>query len=319
MPARESVAHEASTARDGVDDVLVAGASGYLGSRLVPRLLARGHRVRALVRGGARRAARIPHLEGCEIADGDLFEPASLLPAARGMRTVVHLVGILKERGPATFESVHVNGTAALVQAAREGFCERFLYVSAIGARRDAPTAYWRTKFRAEEMVRNSGLEWLILRPSIVFARDGEFYSILSRLVAIPLVPVLGPGTSRLAPIPAGDLADIEVAALSRSGAWNAVHAVCGAETYTFNELLRAVARGRRRPAFLVHVPLALARPLVRLAGALLPDPPVTSDQVAMLAEDSICPDGPESIARAFGVRPGSIAPILAGEKERAH
>jgi NADH dehydrogenase len=288
-----------ATSREG-ERVLVAGASGYLGRRLVPRLLARGRRVRALVRGGAARAASLPHLAGCEIADGDLADAASCRRAAEDCATVVHLVGIIREKGAATFESVHVDGTVALVQAARHAGSRRFLYVSALGARPDSPGAYARTKAEAERIVRSSGLTWLVLRPSIVFARDGEFHAILTRLTALPIVPVLGPGRAPMSPVHADDLADVAASALDRPSAWNRAYAVCGPEAIPFVELLRRVARGRGRAFIPVHVPLWLARPAVALAARVLPEAPITPDQLAMLEAGSTCDPGP--VERAFGV-----------------
>ncbi len=296
--------------------VLVTGATGYLGRRLVLRLLASGRAVRALVRGGAEAAAAHPHLAGVEIAAGDLGDAAACRRAAEGVDTVIHLVGIIMERGRATFEAVHVEGTRTLVEAARGAGVRRLLYVSALGARADAPTAYWRTKARAEELVRGSGLAWLVLRPSLVLARDGEFYAVLRQLTAFPLVPVLGPGTSRLAPVRADDLAAIEVAALDHPEAWGRAHEVVGPEAVAFNELLRRVARGRGRKVMLVHVPLALARPLVSLLAAVLPSPPITPGQLAMLEEDSVA--DPADLKASFGVTVRSIDPILAGQEDAA-
>ncbi len=288
--------------------ILVTGATGYVARRVVPRLIEHGHRVRALVRGGSERAARFPHLAGCEIAPGDLTDRASLDAAARECDGVVHLVGIIKERGSATFERVHVEGTRAVVDAARAQGVRRVLYVSAIGARLDAPTAYWRTKARAEELVRQSGLAWIVLRPSLVLARDGEFFGVLRGLTALPIVPVLGPGTSLLAPIAAEDVAESVARAFGLPGAWNLTHEICGPRAYPFNELLRMTARGRGRSVMLVHVPLALARPLVGLI-APLPFAPVTPDQLAMLSEDSTCDGG--ALARAFGFTPRPIEGVF--------
>ena len=296
----------------GRERVLVAGATGYLARRVVPRLLASGRVVRALVRGGSGRAARIPHLAGAEIAGGDLDDAGALAGAALGVDAVVHLVGIIRERGQATFQRVHVDGTRALVDAARTAGVRRFLYVSAIGARADAPTAYWRSKAEAEAIVRASGMTWIVLRPSIVFAPDGEFFKVLRQLTAFPLVPVLGPGTSRMAPLRADDLADLVAAALDRPAVWNRVHEVSGPEAMTFNALLARAARARGRGAFLVHVPLALARPLVALIARVLPNPPITPDQLAMLSEDSYA--DPAAVRDAFGIDVGPIDPILRGE-----
>jgi uncharacterized protein YbjT (DUF2867 family) len=292
--------------------VLVAGATGYLAHRVVPRLLASGRVVRALVRGGEGRAARVPHLQGAEIAGGDLGDGAALARAVLGVDAVVHLVGIIREQGKATFQKVHVDGTRALVGAARAAGVRRFLYVSAIGARADAPTAYWRSKAEAEAIVRGGGMEWLVLRPSIVFAPEGEFFKVLRQLTAIPLVPVLGKGTSRMAPIRADDLADLVAAAFGRPAVWNRVHEVSGPEAMTFNALLVRAARARGRAAFLVHVPLALARPLVALVAKVLPNPPITPDQLAMLSEDSVA--DPATVREAFGISVRSIDPILSGE-----
>jgi NADH dehydrogenase len=296
----------------GGERILVTGATGYLARRLVPRLRARGHAVRALVRGGFERASRDPaarHLDGCEIAAGDVTDAASCRAAAAGCTAIVHLVGIIKEQGRSTFERVHVGGTRAVVDAARAAGTRRVLYVSAIGARPNGPSAYWRTKGEAEEIVRASGLEWLVLRPSIVLARDGEFFGVLRTLTAFPVVPILGPGTSRIAPILADDLAEIQARAFERPSTWNRVHEVCGPSAPTFDGLIRMAARGRGRRVVLVHVPLALARPLVALAARIVPFAPITPDQLAMLNEDSTCDGG--AIEAAFGFRPGPIEPVF--------
>ena len=291
------------------DRVLVAGATGYLGRRLVPRLVARGRRVRALVRGGAARAAAFPHLAGCEIAEGEVTDAAACRRAAVEVEAIVNLVGIIREKGAATFEAVHVGGTRALLEAGRAAGVRRFLYVSAIGARLDAASSYARTKAEAERLVRESGLTWLVLRPSIVFARDGEFYGILDDLTATPLVPVLGPGRAPLSPLHADDLADVQAVALDRPAAWDRAYELCGPEAIPFVDLLRRVARGRGRKVALFHVPLFLARPAVRLMARLLPDPPITPDQLVMLEEGSTCDRGPAE--QAFGLTFRSVDDVL--------
>src|SRR5207249_2168088 len=182
---------------------------------------------------------------------------------AAGAHTVVNLVGIIRETGHGTFEALHVGVTNNLIAAARAEGAERFLYVSGLGVRADAGSEYGRTKWRAEEAVRASGLTWLVLRPAIVFARDGEFYGILKRLTAVPLVPVIGPGTNRLAPVLADDLALVEVEALTRPAAWNRAHDVAGPVAYEFRELLARVASGLGRTIVRVHVPVGLVRPVV--------------------------------------------------------
>jgi len=213
-------------------------------------------------------------------------------------------VGIIREAGQGTFEELHVGVTRNLVAAAQAAGAERFLYLSALGVRADAPSAYGRTKWRAEEVVRASGLAWLILRPSIVFARDGEFYRLLRSLTAFPLVPVIGPGTARLAPVLAEDLAQVEVEGLSRPLVWNRAHAVAGPIAYAFQDLLLRVALGLDRRIVRVHVPVALVAPVVELVshlGPLARLAPVTPGELVMLREDSVADPAP--IEREFGVR----------------
>jgi NADH dehydrogenase len=271
--------------------------------------------VTALVRGGAARAAGFPHLAGCAVAEGDARDPAACERAARGAGTVINLVGVLREVGRDRFATLHVGVTRHLVAAARAAGAARFLYVSALGVRADSPTAYGRTKWQAEEAVRASGLEWIVLRPSIVFARDGEFYRILDRLTAAPIVPVLGPGTNRLAPVRADDLARIEAEALARPAAWNRAYDVAGPVAYEFRELLRRVARGRgRRVAWLVHVPVGLVRPVVSLLSRVRPlvrVAPITADELAMLGEDSVADPAP--VEAAFGLTLRTIDGVLDG------
>jgi NADH dehydrogenase len=228
--------------------------------------------------------------------------------------TVINLVGIIRQAGRDTFEAMHVGVTRNLVAAARSAGAARILYVSALGVRADAPTGYGRTKWQAEEAVRASGLEWLVLRPSIVFARDGEFYRILRRLTAFPIVPVIGRGTNRLSPVLADDLALVEAAALARPAAWNRVHAVAGPVAYEFRELLRRVAAGLGRPIVRVHVPVVLVRPVVDLVSRLGPIArlaPITADELAMLGEDSVADPAP--LEASFGVRVRPVDAVFAG------
>jgi NADH dehydrogenase len=195
------------------------------------------------------------------------------------------------------------------VQAARHAGARRFLYVSALGARPDAPGAYARTKAEAERIVRDSGLAWLVLRPSIVFARDGEFYAILKRLTAVPLVPVLGSGAAPMSPVHADDVAEIGARSLDLPAAWNRAWDLCGPEAMPFVDLLLRTARGLGRRILLVHVPLVLARPLVALAARVLPDPPITPDQLAMLEAGSTCDAA--AAARAFGLSLRRVDDVL--------
>jgi NADH dehydrogenase len=287
--------------------VLVTGATGFLGRRIAAALRDRGHEVIALVR---RRTAveRAGTLDGCRLREGDVLDPASLHGAADGVDTVIHLVGIIRERGAQTFDAVVADGTAAVVAEARRARARRFLYLSALGADPRGETAYFRTKGRAEEMTATSGLEWLVLRASLVIGEDGEFLPLLRLLGTPPIVPLPGGGRSPIQPIHADDLAALHVRAVESEDGWNRRYAVCGPHRYTLAELVRAVARGRR---WIVPVPWALATWGAALLQWIVPFGPVTPDGLAMLRRGSACDPGP--VCAAFGLSLRSIEPVLAG------
>jgi NADH dehydrogenase len=291
------------------ETVWVTGATGYLGTHVVPALTARGHDVVALVRD-PERAARLPQLAGCRFHAGDLLDPPSLRGAADGVDTVIHLVGILREHGAATFESVVVEGTSAVLAEARRASARRVLYMSALGADPGGPTAYFRSKGRAEELVRTSGLEWLILRSSVVLGRGGDFLRLLDRLAGtLPVVPVPGHGRFRLQPVHVEDVAEIAGRALERAGVWNRVLGLCGPRPYELRELLRLASRGR--PRLFVHVPWPLVVLGTRVMQVLLPSPLATTDELAMLAMDSTC--DPVPVEAGFGLALRPVDGLLAG------
>ena len=147
--------------------ILVTGATGFIGSNLVRRLAAEAKPVRALVRD-AEKARRVLGPD-VETITGNIAEPVSLARAAEGADTIIHLVGIIQEARGATFEGIHVRGTENILAAAVRAGARRFVFQSALGTRPNAPSRYHQTKWRAEELVRASGLSWTILRPSLVY------------------------------------------------------------------------------------------------------------------------------------------------------
>jgi NADH dehydrogenase len=287
--------------------IWVTGATGYIGRAVCETLAARGHDVVALARS-AEKARGTPELARCRIHVGDLLEPATLRGAATGVDTVIHLVGILRERGAATFESVVVEGTAAVVAEARRAGARGIFYMSAIGADPAGPTRYFRTKARAEEMVRSSGLAWLVARGSIVLGKAGEFFRLLRDLTRFPVVPVPGSGAFELQPVLLEDVAEVMARAVERPEAWNRVYGVCGPRRFTLREMLR-LASGRRARR-LLSIPWPLVSLGAKIGERVLPDPPVTTDELAMLARGNVCDPGP--VQRALGLSFRGVEELLA-------
>ncbi|MFN2433379.1 MAG: complex I NDUFA9 subunit family protein [Gemmatimonadota bacterium] len=266
----------------------ITGGTGFVGSRIALRALEGGRRVRVLARrpGEARELAAA----GAELATADVLDRDSLQRGFEGADEVIHLVGIIVERGTSTFEAIHDRGTKHALEAARAAGVRRFVHMSALGARAGAASRYHASKWRGEEAVRASGLEWTIHRPSVVYGRGDGF---LSRFVALirrsPVVPIPGDGRNLLQPVWVEDVAACFVQSLERSGARERVFELGGPRAHTLNEIVEQVMRalGARRRT--VHVPIPLLRLNAAALERLLPNPPVTRDQLLMLREDNVC------------------------------
>jgi len=281
--------------------IAVTGATGFVGRHIAAVLTRRGHAVRALVRRPIQ-ARTLANL-GVELVPGDLADVAALTTLTRGAHAVVHLVGIIVEKGPATFRAVHVDGTRRVVEAARQAGIERFVHMSAVGAR-DEPgaTLYHRTKWHAEEQVRASGLSHAVFRPSIISGPESAPIRTLARLHRwSPVVPVFGDGRFPTQPVWVEDVAlafALSVEQPTLSGAFE----LGGPQVLTYEEFLLAIGRAAGHPRPLVHMPLAFARAAAGAFDLLGAAAPLTSDQLQMLVEGSATPAN--AIESVFGIRP---------------
>jgi uncharacterized protein YbjT (DUF2867 family) len=288
--------------------VFVTGGTGFVGRAVVHALSTQGYSVRCLVRRGSERDLR--GLEAIERVEGDILGRRGLDEGIAGCDTLIHLVGIIRERPASgvTFERVHTQGTVRVLEAAAAAGVRRFIHMSALGARPEARARYHMTKWAAEEAVRASGLPWTIFRPSIIYGRGDGFVSLLARMTRLPVVPVVGTGRQQLQPVPIEQVAEAFARAVTLSTTVKQTYEVGGADAVTMLELLELVTRALgRRPRIKVQVPLGL----VRGAAALLenvPGFPVTTDQLLMLEEDNTC--DPAAFYGAFGLSP---LPLAAG------
>jgi uncharacterized protein YbjT (DUF2867 family) len=286
--------------------VFVTGGTGFVGRAVVHALSTQGHSVRCLVRRGSERDLR--GLEAIERVEGDILGRRGLDEGIAGCDTLIHLVGIIRERPASgvTFERVHTQGTVRVLEAAAAAGVRRFIHMSALGARPEARARYHVTKWAAEEAVRASGLPWTIFRPSIIYGRGDGFVSLLARMTRLPVVPVVGTGRQQLQPVPIEQVAEAFARAVTLSTTVKQTYEVGGADAVTMLELLDLVTRALgRRPRIKVHVPLGL----VRGAAALLenvPGFPVTTDQLLMLEEDNTC--DPAAFYGALGLSPLPLA-----------
>lgn len=294
--------------------VFLTGATGFVGAHLLNRLLEAGHSVTALVRDANSKttAAALMHRPASsngqvKFARGDVVEGSGLEDGLRGCDAVIHLVGIIAETGIQTFERVHVRGTENVVEAAKRVGVQRFVQMSAIGARPNGVSQYQTSKYRAEEAVRNSGIAFTILRPSIIFGPGDGFVNQMARVMrSVPFVrPVVGSGRPSFRPIYVGDVARCFVDALNREAAVGRTIHLVGAQELTFEELLNSIAKciGVRKPA--VHIPIPLMMAAAHVLSLLPTRPPVTRDQLAMLEEGSTA--DPKEMLQVFEFEPISF------------
>ena len=288
--------------------VLVTGGTGFVGRALVPKLVEGGHRVRVLARG--KRKTSPAEKLNLQIVAGDVTKAKTLPKALEDIEVVIHLVGIIAEHGESTFEKVHCQGTANLVEAAKAFGIRRFLHMSALGSRPQALTNYHKTKFRAEQYLHKSGLDFTIFRPSVILGPDSEFLEAFARIIRLsPLVALPKTRRGRLQPIWVGDVADCFVQAIENETTIGQTYELGGPEKLTLKETIERISDhlGKKRPIF--AVPMGLMRLGAQLLQTFLPKPPLTREQLLMLEEDNTC--DMQQALRLFKIEHISVAEAL--------
>jgi len=272
--------------------ILVTGANGFVGGHVVPALRDAGHDVRGLVRDRGR-AAKLDSA-GLDVAEGDVTDSESLRQVAEGIEGVVHLVAI-RQGSRDEFQRVMVEGFRNVLAAAQGAGARRFVHMSALGTTEETKdlVPYYGAKWQNEQDLKASGLPYVIFRPSFVFARDGGILPTFSKLARLtPVTPITGPGTQRIQPIWADDLAQYFAKALEHEPATNRLFELGGPDAVSWNEFWERLkrARGIRRPS--VHVPMGLMRLNALVAERRPGDIPLTRDLLKMLeAGDNVVTD----------------------------
>jgi len=280
--------------------VVVTGAGGGIGRVLVPMLAERGE-VRAVIRGPAAADALRDH--GAKVAVCDLADTSTLVTAMAGAHTVCHLAGGLDLPDDEAYEDANLGTTRDALEAAAEAEIRRFLFLSYPGASPGSPNAYLRAKGLAEEVVRGSGLEHVILRATHVYGPRQRWLEEMRAAAARPVAAVVvGPGTQRLAPAYVLDLAGALASADDRAGGVSGTFGLQGPETVTADEIVDLLAGRRRRK---LHLGPEAARRAARLLGRR-----PSRTMLEVLAADSLA-DAPDA-AREFSLTPTSLRDGLA-------
>lgn len=286
-----------------IQSICVLGGSGFIGRHLCERLAALGYRLRVPTRS-RERAKQLTVLPTVEVVEADVHRPESLAGAVRGTDAVVNLVGVLHDgHGTNGFQQAHVELARKVVAACRAHGVRRLLHMSAINAG-SGPSAYLRSKGEAEAVVRGSGLDWTLFRPSVIFGRDDRFLNTFAALQKVfPLVPLACP-EARFQPVYVEDVAAAFAAALEDPAAIGQTYALCGPKVYTLRELVRyaGAASGHPRPIIGLGRGLSYLQALVMewLPGKLL-----SRDNCDSMQVDAVC-----DCAFPFGWQPTALEAV---------
>jgi uncharacterized protein YbjT (DUF2867 family) len=294
--------------------VLVLGANGFIGAHVAADLARRGWRVRAGARQPDKARRRAPRHDWVRVDFGDLTTAEAWAPLLVGVSVVVNCVGVLQDGGGDSTRIAHVDGPRALLAACKAAGIRRLVHLSAVGAEDGSRTAYGRSKAQAERLVATSGLDWIILRPSLVVGRavfGGT--GLIRALAAFPgVIPVVG-GDQRFRPVPLEDVCAAVAAALKPEAEVCRTYDVAGAESLTLVQILE-LYRGwlGLPPAPIIRVPRVLAWPVVALgdiAGRLGWSSPLRSTALRQM-DDGVEGD-PDSGVEGLGVSPRVLADQL--------
>ncbi|MAW86822.1 MAG: complex I NDUFA9 subunit family protein [Phyllobacteriaceae bacterium] len=295
--------------------VTIFGGSGFVGRHTVRALAKRGYRIRV--------ACRRPNLAGhlqplgnvgqIQAVQANLRNRASIDRVIQGSDHVINLVGILHEGGKQTFQSVQAFGARAVAEAAR-AIGASLTHVSAIGADENSPADYARTKAAGEKAVFETLPDAIVIRPSIVFGPEDDFFNRFAEMARFsPVLPLIGGGTTKFQPVFVGDLAEVIAQTVEGKAAGGRVYEIGGPEVMTFRECLEEMLSAIDRKRALVSVPWAVARLQGKILG-MLPNPMLTADQVEMLKTDNVVSEAAKAEGRtvaAFGITPRSADAIL--------
>ena len=296
--------------------VTVFGGSGFIGRYATRTLVKAGYRVRV--------AVRRPHLAGevrlagapgwVDIVQANIRNKASVERAVEGADAVVNLVGILFEKGRQSFEAAQRDGAINIAEACAAEGISRLVHVSAIGADPEAEADYAETKGEAEEGVRAVVPEAIILRPSIVFGPEDEFFNRFAAMAShpistvVPFLPAIGGGETKVQPVYAGDVAEAIANAVSREDAAGKTFELGGPRSYSFKEIYKFIGETIDRKRYAAPLPFFIAKPIGLTFGALfryvwplssgiLGGPPITGNQVELLKTDNVVSEGALTLA----------------------
>lgn len=296
--------------------ILITGATGYIGRHLVSRLVEQGERPRCLVRD-TKRAANVLAADKVELIQGDTTQPASLKAALNGVETVVHAAFITadhKQSAGNSYAETNVQGTSYLVKGAKEAGVKRIVEISGLGTRPDKPGSYMQGRFLAEKMVKDSGLDWTIIQPSVLFGKGAPFIKGLADLIrSAPVVPLIGGGNILFQPIYVEDVVTVILKVLADpTGTNKKTYVIGGPAYYSFTQVIDVLLHVMHKSRIKAPAPMPLVGIGAAVMEALLPKPPLTKAAMTLFTFNNTT--DLQSVERDFGFTPTSFTDFLQRE-----
>jgi len=293
--------------------ILITGATGYIGQHLVSRLAAQGEPLRCLVRD-TKKAASILPTKGIEFVRGDTTQPASLEAAVRNVDTIVHAAFITadhKQSAGNYYEKTNVQGTANLIEAAKNAKVKRIIEISGLGTKPDKAGSYMQGRYLAEKMVKESGLDWTIIQPSVLFGKGAPFIKGLTELIrTAPVVPLIGGGKTMFQPIYVEDVVTVIVKVLEDpTHTSGKTYTIGGPQYYSFTQIIDTLLYAMHKTRIKVYAPTPLVGAGAAVMEAVLPKPPLTSAAMTLFSFDNTT--DLNSVERNFGFTPMSFTRYL--------
>ena len=289
------------------EQVTVFGGTGYLGEHIVRRLAQAGYGVRVAVRQPI--VSLFQNMgDAVEQVQADVTDKSSVAAAIKGSDATVNAVGLYIEKGGLRFDAVHVEGAYAVAQLSSAA-AARLIHISGIGVDAESSSRYIRARAIGEERVRDVASNAVILRPSVLFGPNDVFLSTIMNLIHyLPVIPLFGNGSTKLQPVHVEDVAEATLRVLGDRDSQGKIYELGGPRTYAYRELLEILQKKEKRKRLLLPVPFLIWETLAATA-TLLPNPPLTRDQIILMRDDNTVSTGTNTF-QDLGIAPRSLEEV---------